>query len=125
DLRECVVARVTEGDSARGGCPVRGQRVERGEMVAALAGDGQCRGPTDGRQAARCDGIRSGLCADTPCRAAFAAPAPTPERTGRPRGQGRLRCALVLRPYRGAVVQKRPSLPPRPNGPTSPAAAPA
>ena len=52
DLRERVVAAVAAGETLPGGGgDVRGQRRERGEVVAAVPRDRQCGGAADGRAA--------------------------------------------------------------------------
>ena len=65
DLRDRVVVRFVEAGqlAARGGCGVRGERCECGEVVAAAAGDGERGGQADGRQAALCAGGRARLAA--------------------------------------------------------------
>ena len=86
DLRERVVAAVAAGASLPGGGgAVRGQRGERGEVVAAVRGRRQRGGQADGRQAALRAGGRARLAAGAAGREAG------PDVAGAAGGAGRAR----------------------------------
>ena len=108
DLRERVVAAVAAGQSLPGGGgDLRGERCERGEVVAAVPGDGQRGGLQGRRPAALCAGRRARLAAGADRREAGPDVAGARGRAGRARHRGELLRGLALLRARRASASKK------------------
>src|SRR5712691_1457205 len=87
----------------------RGKRGQRGEVVAALAGDRQRGGKADGRLAATAAEERAGVALGADRREAGPDVAGDGSRTGRARHAGELRRGVALLQARRDHVQKKPA----------------
>ncbi len=101
-----------------------GKRGQRGEVVAALAGDRQRGGEADGRLAATAAEERAGVALGADRREAGPDVAGDGSRTGRARHAGELRRGVALLQARRDHVQKKACTPASRIAPTSRGAAP-
>jgi hypothetical protein len=116
DLRERAVARIAAGESVRKVAGAERRAVERGEVDAKAAGDGQRRAWQDWRPCAAEDrGHPSGVA----CRpdGGGVHPARTGGRTCRARAAGRLPHRLDIHPPRRPQLQKKTVLASEQNDP--------
>src|ERR1700676_1438311 len=121
DLRDRVVGSVAAGSFVpRDGGAVWGERCQRGEVVPALAGDGECGALSDGWLAAAASAERAGMAVGADRREAGPDIAGGDGRVGWARHSGELRRGVAVLRARRGQFQKKACTPASKTGRTSP-----